>query len=213
MEIKSGESLYLKTRTSVLDRLINVLLAVIFVLSVFLLLFNMRYTGVYVVNSSMLPTIVGAPSKEEPGGDYVYMDTFAKPDYGDIVIISPEKKDDHSIIKRAFAFGGDRIYIEQGVVYVKYAGSDEFKAIENEPYVSEENHRIMENYANSVDENGEKGLLINDGEIFVLGDNRDVSADSRLHGPFRLDDVRGVVPGWALNIKSFTTKLNLIFAF
>lgn len=222
MDIKAGTSLYVKSRKSALERAISVLFVIIFVLCAFTLFFNIRYSGVYVVQDSMLPTLVGAPTKNQKGGDFVYMDMYATAGYGDIVVIETDRKDEDgsriSIIKRAIAFGGDRVMIDGGKVYIKYAskGANAKFELLNESYVAEENNSPIKN--NFPDGNhdptstsADAGHEVEKGCVFCLGDNRNDSRDSRMDGDYKRSNIKGVVPAWALKIKDFTTKLNQLF--
>lgn len=218
MELKAGKSLYAKSRKSAAEKAIAVIYSVIIVLCVLTLLFNMRYAGVYVVESSMLPTLVGAPSENEKGGDYVYMDTYAHADYGDIIVIKTDRTEYGkrvTIIKRAIAFGGDSVIINGGKVYIKYAsdGADgKFRPL-NESYVSAENNTPAKNNfpSSGHDPTKDEGYKVEKNCVFCLGDNRDDSRDSRVDGEYKLSQVLGVVPAWALKIKNFTTGLNNLF--
>lgn len=96
--------------------------------------------------------------------------------YGDIVTFhNPENKDE-SYIKRIIALEGDIVEIIENTVYVN-------------------GNPLKENYTNS---NGDTELEngsyweISKGEVFVLGDNRHVSYDSRSFGPIDKESIIGV---------------------
>lgn len=94
---------------------------------------------------------------------------------GDVVVI-----DDNGtlIIKRVIALGGDTVSIdEMGVVYVN--GSK-----------MPQEYQIGVNRSRGVGE-----WVIDNNEIFVLGDNRGNSRDSQIHGPYAEDSVVGRVFG------------------
>lgn len=113
-----------------------------------------------VSGDSMLPTL--------DDGDYliIYRLAYAldDPEPGDVVVFHTDltttdgiKKD---LIKRVIAVPGDRIIIEGGEVYVNGDLLDE-------DYIYEDQTR------------GTVDMLIPEGYIFVMGDNRGVSLDSR----------------------------------
>ncbi len=206
MNSAPGQSLYTKRRATAFEIAINVILWCVLAVAVLTLFFDIKYTGVYVINSSMLPTVVGAPDENSPGGDYVYMDNFAKPDYGDIIVLKPGDERNYLIIKRAFAFGGDRIYIKNGKVHVKRKGETTYKVVD-EPYV-EDGYSENWRYNPEVGDDLQDGYLVSEGGVFVLGDNRDISRDSRIDEAYSLSDVKGVVPSWSLSVKNLTTKIN-----
>lgn len=131
-------------------------------------------------------------------GDYLYISLTAEPDYGDIVVIERPEND---IIKRVIAKGGDSLYMEGGVVYIMYSGSDEYVMLE-ESYVSAEN--------NTPSENNFEEVTVPEGDIYVLGDNRDNSSDSRYYGCFSVESVVGVVTDWSLKYKSFFTAVHIL---
>ena len=89
-----------------------IVIAVLCVIIFAWVLFSFRFVGIYVVGSSMEPTLSGAEKSYVAGGDYLYADSMAVPDYGDIVVVlKPNAKE--YIIKRVIALGGDAVYIEQ----------------------------------------------------------------------------------------------------
>ncbi|MBP5343407.1 signal peptidase I [bacterium] len=103
----------------------------------------------------------------------------------DIVILN--KDDEDLIIKRVVAEPGDKIRVTvTGMVFV----NDEL--IENSAAY---NAPIMYYH--------EK--ILNDGEYYVLGDNRNISNDSRMHGIFTEDDICGKV---IFSISKFKIKLD-----
>ncbi|MDE6598304.1 MAG: signal peptidase I [Clostridia bacterium] len=189
--------------------MLNVLIVIMVIALIIEISFGINYTGYYVVHSSMNPTLTGAETYEQEGGDYVYVNKKAKPTYGDIVVVSKDK--DTTIIKRVIALGGDCVILDKGVLKIKYKGSEEFVIVE-EPYVAPENNTA--NSKNTYPKNDlEKGHTVADGAMFLLGDNRDVSVDSRDSGDFPLTSLYGVVTNWSLKNKKFLTGLHTYFKF
>ncbi len=82
-----------------------------------------------------------------------------------------------SFIKRVVALSGDRLKIEKGSVYVNG------KPI-SESYIKNKNK--LKYYSLVMPE-----ITIPEGKIFVLGDNRDNSNDSRMFGTISISDVVG----------------------
>lgn len=96
---------------------------------------------------------------------------FAKPKRGDIVIVKfPDRRED--IIKRVIATGGERIRVADGCVYI-----NDQKLVE--PYIQEP--IFMD----------EPEITVPPDTVFVMGDNRNNSHDSRHVGPVPLKDVLG----------------------
>lgn len=147
----------------------------------------------------MLPTLTG--ENEGVQGDYIFADSKLTPTYGDIVVVEP--RPGYNIIKRVVAFGGDTVKIERGILKIKYAGSSSFTEIQ-EDYLNPKNND-PEKLINNFSEH-----LVGEGRIFLLGDNRNISSDSRANGDYEIDDIVGVVPRWALKNKSVITS---VFAF
>ena len=52
-----------------------------------------------------------------------------------------------------------------------------------------------------------KGLVLEEDEIFYLGDNREVSADARINGPCKKENVIGIVENWSVNVKGITNAI------
>ncbi|MGN0806543.1 MAG: signal peptidase I [Candidatus Coproplasma sp.] len=171
-------------------------IVILFAFLIAILFFNATYKRVYVVGSSMEDTLYGAPGGDpsNPGGDFVYVFN-AKPDRGDIVVIRTEDK---TLIKRVIAVGGDKVEITRGKVYLNGVELDE-------PYVSEDNNNpILNNYPETTVEKG---------YVFFLGDNRDISKDSRSYGCYPVESVIGVVADWSISCKKLVTAINTFFEF
>lgn len=152
----------------------------------------------YITNNFLL-VIVDGSSMENTlhDGDALYIDVHDTPERGDIIVLDvtdyPEYPHDgngvHYIIKRVIALGGDEAYAEDGVVYLKKAGDEEFSALE-------------EPYANGATESFSL-VKVEEGEVFFLGDNRGNSLDARTNGCLPLSDVVGVVTSFSLAHKDF----------
>jgi signal peptidase I len=103
-------------------------------------------------------------------------------DRGDIVVFNPPEtwnSQDTPFIKRIIGVGGDEVEIrEDGFVYVNGDQLDE-------PYVFIDDGPI------GTTSPGQTKWLIPDGELFVLGDHRNQSADSRVFGPIPVGQVIG----------------------
>ena len=133
----------------------------VYMLVVIMVVFLLLFRVIIVSGSSMYSTLLD--------GDYVLLLSnvfYHEPKQGDIVVISKESFDNGSpIVKRVIATEGQIVDIdfERGIVYV-----------DGQP--------LEEDYINNLTNNAEGvsfPLMVEDGCIFVLGDNRHVSKDSR----------------------------------
>ncbi len=178
------------------ERAFAVLYCIAFAVLIAILAFNVTYKRIYVVGSSMEDTLYGAPdaNPQRPGGDFVYIFS-ATPARGDIVVIYT---DDRLLIKRVIALGGDKVKLEDGKLYLN--GKEQ-----EEPYVSPDNNVSKDN---NFDE-----ITVPKDCIFFLGDNRDVSKDSRAYGCLPVGSVAGVVAKWSLTFRKSVTAFNTFFEF
>lgn len=112
-------------------------------------------------------------------GDVVIIsDFFYTPGRGDIVVLDDQSKSDEVLIKRIIAIEGDHILVKaDGRVYLN--GN-----LLREDYVYESNEYHIYK---------EQEWTLKKGEIFVLGDHRDVSEDSEDFGPVSADSILGKV--------------------
>ena len=96
-------------------------------------------------------------------GDHFVMDsTSTTPKRGDVIVL---RKDHTFFVKRVIAIAGDSIQGNNGVVLVNGKKQDE-------PYV--QHIGLPQDWMNNFGP-----ITIPEGKFFVMGDNRDVSLDSR----------------------------------
>lgn len=205
-----GQSLYSKKKVSAARTALNVIIVLLALFLVFEINFNLKYTGIYVVDCSMNPTLAGGtPHRDgngnlifvDAGGDYVYIRKGEKPKRGDIIVLNRVASND-KIIKRAIAFEGERVKIVKGQLYINGEPIKEDYAVFNDG----------DKECNTYPAGG-KEHVVSEGGIFLLGDNRNESSDSRQNGDYPVKDVLGVVPQWSLDTKSVSTAFYTFFNF
>lgn len=143
------------TRAEIYDWLRCVVTAIVACVLIFV--FLARIVGV--VGSSMVPTLHG-------GDRIITSNLFYTPKQGDIVVLRKPAFDDRAIVKRVIALEGQTVDIDfnAGVVYV-----------DGQP--------LQENYVNAptyVQDDFNGAITVPEGCVFVMGDNRNESSDSRV---------------------------------
>ncbi len=142
------------TRGEIYEWIQCLVFALIFCVVMFVFLFRL----VDVVGDSMNPTL-------EDGDKMVVSDLFYKPKQGDIIIFRKDEYKSEALVKRVIATEGQTVEIDftKGRVYVDGELLDE-------PYIAEPTK-------NQIDFTGTQ--IVPEGCVFVMGDNRNESADSR----------------------------------
>lgn len=105
-------------------------------------------------------------------------------DRGDVLVFRAPHDDGSLVVKRVIGLPGETIQARDGVIAI----DNEVTLVER--WLPEEERRVGGDAANTVDI--ELTQLDSD-EVYLLGDNRDNSLDSRSFGPVELDDVVGTV--------------------
>lgn len=112
--------------------------------------------------------------------DYVLVDKisyrFGDPVKGDIVVFNPPETAENKsrFIKRIIATPGETIRVEDGITYIG-----------NQP--------IEEKFVTYKSTKNSDTIILKNNEYFVMGDNRNVSYDSRYWGPITKDEIQGKV--------------------
>lgn len=130
------------------------------------------------------PFIVSGASMEPTfhNGQYLIVDQlsyqFETPARGDVIVFRYPKDPSKFFIKRVIGLPGETIEIKGDQITIKNkAYPDGFTL--SEPYVRE------------MSENNNYTQTLRDDEYFVMGDNRDASADSRMWGVLKKDLITG----------------------
>ena len=189
-----------------LEFLSNAIFIFFIIISSAFIIFSVVYKSTSVIGESMQPTL-------NPKGGYksdiVYVNKFAGFKFGDIIVIKQENSANEYIIKRVIGLPSD-------VINIVFDSSDAtYKLIINDKVICETYIKdyllgttlgMKETYNNFqqlkdsssyyyreclFNTNGE--LVVPEGEVFVLGDNRQNSLDSSTKGPFKISNVEGRV--------------------
>ena len=101
---------------------------------------------------------------------------FHKPERYDIIVFKPpaEAGSESDFVKRIIGLPGETVSVHGGVVYIND------KPL-TEPYITPDRAPIAE--FNS--------FVVPEGNLFVMGDNRNNSADSRFWGPLTIKNIKG----------------------
>lgn len=146
---------------------------IIFVLLCFCVFFGVRYSlmPVIVLGESMSPSYYNHDLLI--GSKLSYKNSH--PEKGDVVVIDGNKYGlEVTIIKRIIATEDDTIFIKSGKVFVNG------KEI-HEDYISE---KPFDNF---------KEIKVKKNQVFVMGDNRNHSIDSRVFGCVSINDIQSKI--------------------
>lgn len=149
--------------------LLRIIIPLVFAGAMWHVFTNMARFGT-VFSESMTPTL--------RVGDYYILRVDAytngrSPERGDVVVF--DRPGDGTFLKRVIGVADDRIGIGRGQVWLNGSWL-------KEPYLKEEPVTELP-----------MAVRVPDGHLFVLGDNRDESEDSRDYGPVPVENVMGKV--------------------
>jgi signal peptidase I len=127
-------------------------------------------------------------------GDYVLVDRltgrWSPYTRGQVIVFQPPPtltEGKEPFIKRVIGVGGDTVEVRDGQVFVNGVALDE-------PYRFRDDAGVVE----PTEAGDQTRWVVPEGELFVMGDHRQVSEDSRVFGPIPVSSVigRGVVRYW-----------------
>jgi len=167
----------MKIIKGLIEFVMEILETVVFVGSIFIVTYLFIMQPNQVKGASMEPTF--------QSGEYIFTSKitykFRPMQKGDVVIFKSPKNPDIEYIKRVMGLPGDKVLVQNSEVYIN-------------------GQQISENYISAKTNLWEGGFLkegvtvtIPDGFIFVMGDNRPRSSDSREFGPIDINSIIGQV--------------------
>ena len=194
------------TKRLCLIRIITCVVVFFALLSSGYILINVVYIRTPVNGSSMYPTL-NLDYEATGKRDFVYINRFADVNIDDIVVLDLRNNPNFTgyAVKRLIAKEGDivnivwdgqtqkyNVLVNNNIIYSKpyqqggYETYDNFKSniLNNEEY----NKDIVKNDNNEI-----LGLRIAKNQVFVLGDNWNISKDSSIYGTFAESTIVGKV--------------------
>ena len=144
--------------------------------------------AVFLIRTFIAQPFLVSGSSMEPtfrDGNYLLIDElayrFREPIRGEVVVFRYPGDRTSFYIKRVIGMPGERIIIENGIVRVFFPNGGETALVE--PYLD----------ASMGNTFGRFEATLEEGQYFVMGDNRNFSFDSRSWGPIVYDDIIGLV--------------------
>ena len=141
-------------------------------------------------SESMVPTLLK--------GDFLFVNKFEygpkipfthirlpgirSPHRGDVIVFQYPRNPQQDFIKRCIATGGQTLEVRNKLVIVNGDTLSEPYAIHIDPTIRPAGYDYRDNFG---------PLTVPKGELFMMGDNRDNSNDSRFWGTVKMDYVKG----------------------
>ena len=124
----------------------------------------------WIPSGSMIPTL--QINDRVLVNKFIYRFTEPKP--GDIVVFQSVDDEDTDLIKRVVAVAGDRVSVRNGRLFVD-------GKLQDEPFTNKK----------FPDRTFFAPVTVPKGHVFVMGDNRANSSDSRVFGPLPKENIEG----------------------
>jgi signal peptidase I len=130
----------------------------------------------FVLEAFRIPSESMVPTLEV--GDRVFVNKFiyrfTEPERGDVVVFESVNGGEEDLIKRVVGVAGDEVEVRNGTLLVNGEAREE-------PYLNR-NLPFNDSYGPTE---------VPEGHVFVMGDNRANSADSRVFGPLPIENIEG----------------------
>jgi signal peptidase I len=135
---------------------------------------------------------------------HVRLPGLRHPKRGDVIVFQFPQDPTKDFIKRCVATGGQTVQIKNKQVFVDGKALREPYAIHSDPSIRPAGYEYRDNFG---------PYTVPKGEMFMMGDNRDNSNDSRYWGPLELDLVRGraMFLYWSWNSETNWPRWNRVF--
>ncbi|MBI5306201.1 signal peptidase I [Candidatus Wolfebacteria bacterium] len=139
-------------------------------------------------NFLVQPFLVNGASMEPNfhNNDYLLVDEisyrFREPQRGEVVVFKYPGDKRYYYIKRIIGLPGEEVQVKNGKIIV-------FNQKNQDGFELKENYLPFKLIANGKDEK----IKLDNGEYFVMGDNRQFSFDSRSWGPLKKSEITGIV--------------------
>lgn len=157
--LQAGDTAAPVTKKSAVGEAFEWLESCVFAVVLILLVFTFFFRSATVTGSSMVPTLID-------GQRLVLQQIgYNDPQYGDIVVVDRTQNEQPPIIKRVIGKAGDEIDIDFQTGLVYRNGEKLEEPYTNEPTTTQYDVQFP--------------IIVPEDTIFVLGDNRNHSADSR----------------------------------
>ena len=138
----------------------------------------------YIVQPFKIPS--GSMQQTLQIGDHILVNKFiyrfSSIEREDIVVFKYPKDEKRDFIKRAIAVEGDKLEIRDRMVYVNDAPTSPPYVYHDEGYLQDEYYPPRDNFG---------PVTVPEDTVFVMGDNRENSLDSRYWGFLDIDKVKG----------------------
>jgi signal peptidase I len=119
-------------------------------------------------------------------GDHILVNKFlywfTDPQHGDIIVFKFPQDEGRDFIKRVVALPGEKLEVRGKQVYINDKPLTEGHAVHLDP-------AMLENPGSSRDNFGP--VVVPPGQLFMMGDNRDYSMDSRFWGFLDMKKIKG----------------------
>ena len=135
---------------------------------------------------------------------YYRFPAIRQPHRGDVIVFRYPDDPSRDFIKRCVAVEGQTLEIRDKVLYIN-------DVPQKEPYVIHSDDRIIPREVSARDNFGP--TVVPRGHIFMMGDNRDNSHDSRFWGPLPLNLIKGkaMILYWSWDAERGAPRLNRLF--
>ncbi len=154
---------------------LDILEVIVFAVGIFFFVYLLIMRPHKIKGQSMMPNF--------PDSEYLLTEKVTyylhKPKRGDVVVFTPPVSETDEFIKRIIALPGERVMIKDGRVYVD--GNMLKESYLPDSFRTKEGSFLAEGVEYTVP----------DGQYFVMGDNREHSADSRFWGPITPKHISG----------------------